>query len=198
MKKIYLIPLIILFFSSFTIAQNPEAGNVRLSILTERIQYPSTGRFTQSFGLQLEWFVSDLISLNYNFDGGFNIDRKFYFHMPLGTWFASYPFSTYANTGQNFWLYASVISLVIPEGINFNIRPSETMMISPYIAPLGVYYERRIENDNRSFEAGFSGGLKFSVSKENLFFAPYAGMRSLYKRGSTWGIVGGVNLGVTF
>jgi hypothetical protein len=187
---------IILFFAQITWAWAQAESYSRLSFTAERMQY--SDRLVHAGGLVFEYYISDWFSISYPLDFGVNSQNRFYMRFPTGVWLATYPFTTYANTGQNFWLYASIVAVVLPESLHWHIRASENFHISPFAAPLGMYYEKTINDNSPALEAGFTGGLRFDVFRNNLAFSPYLAGRSLYRRGSGWGLVGGFTFGWTF
>jgi hypothetical protein len=204
MKKIFLgfviniLPFIILPFitlPSFCLAQ--EEGNFNLSLIGDYTQFQDRG--IQSYGLYAEYYLNESVSLGYHFSMGANSYRQFSSHISMGSWLAAYPFSIFINTADEFYLYLAVLAIVIPESINFHIRPSDNFLISPYIAPLGMYYEAKDDFDiNNRFQAGYSAGIRLNIFGGNVSLAPYGGIRSLYRRNAEFGFVGGASLGVVF
>lgn len=176
--------------------QAQEAGRVRFSIAPERTQY--LDRVVQSYGLDLEIYLSDYVSMSYRFAFGRTRDNGLYAHIPMGTWFAAYPFTIYVNTTDDFYLYATLISVALPESLNFHIPLNDNFHLSPYIAPLGMYYEEVDPNLPASFDAGFSLGLRLNVfnQMQTAALAPYVGLRRLYKRDAEFGLLAGFTLGL--
>lgn len=193
MKKITIV-FILIFLQHWAKAQ--EQGNFRVLLSGQHTQF--SDRFIRDFGFGAEYYVSDEWSIGYHFSFGANTDREFFAHIPTGTWFASYPFRIFANFGDDFWLYATVLSVLLPESINFHIRPSDSFHISPFIAPLGMYYEETQENPNPNFKIGLSTGVRLNIFKDNFSIAPYGGVRGLYEDMSKLGVFGGLNLSVSF
>lgn len=194
MKNLYAVTLVFIFTGLFGSLRAQEAGKVRFSLAGERIQY--TDRNIQSLGLDFEIFVSDHLSMSYRFALGGNSDGELFAHIPVGAWLASYPLTAYGGSLDEITVAASVILLLIPESFNTHFFISDNVRVSPFVAPLGMFYENTAERRSPPLRPGFSTGLRTYFFKNNLSFVPYLGARSLYSRGSTWGIFAGFTFGI--
>jgi hypothetical protein len=183
-----------LIFTSHILAQ--EQGNVRFSLMTERLIYDN--RTIQNYGLAVDWFVADWCSLQYSFAIGNTSKRKFYANVPLGAWISGVPLRGFVSTWDDSYLFLLFLTMLLPEGANFHIPVNEQFKISPFVYPLGMYYEESAENNNGRFIGGLSTGLRFNVFKDNFSFSPYAGVRTLYQRDSGWGLLVGLSVGISF
>ncbi|GAB4403165.1 MAG: hypothetical protein OHK0053_27720 [Microscillaceae bacterium] len=177
-------------------AQGQEEGNFRLAFAPERGQY--TDRAITSFGIEMEYFWSDNFSMAYRFALGRNSDEVVFAQIPTGTWLASYPFTAYFDTNNEGLLYAALLALVIPESFNIHFWVGEKLRLSPYLSPLGMYYEGARPERRSPFRAGYSTGLRVYIITGDFNLCPYLGIRSLYQQGDGLGIVGGISMGISF
>lgn len=192
MKKFFL--LLGLLVCNFHLAIGQEAGIFRLSLAGEHIRF--SDRSITSLGLDLDVFVSDHLSLSYRYAIGINSREEFYAHIPLGAWLASFPLTAYSRTNSDILIAASIFLLLIPESINAHIWLGDNFRLSPFIAPLGMFYENITDRPNPPFQAGFSGGIRAYFFNKDLSLMPYLGVRSLYTRGASWGLLAGASLGI--
>ncbi len=192
MRKIFL--LFGLLFCSLQLAIGQEAGIFRLSLAGEHVRF--SDRSITSLGLDLDVFVSDNLSLSYRYAIGINSRDEFYAHIPVGAWLASFPLTAYSQTSSDILIAASIFCLLIPESINAHIWLGDNVRLSPFVAPLGMFYENITDRPNPPFQAGFSGGLKAYFFTKKFSLMPYLGVRSLYARGSSWGLLAGASLGI--
>lgn len=190
----YLLTAVCMLAGLMNSLQAQEAGKVRFAIAGERIQY--TDKNIHSIGLDFEIFVSDHLSMSYRFALGGNSNRELFAHIPVGAWLASYPLTVYGNTLDEITIAASIILLLIPESLNTHFFISDNIRLSPFVAPLGMFYENTETRPTPPLRPGFSTGLRTYFFKDNLSFVPYLGARSLYSRGSKWGLLAGFTFGV--
>lgn len=195
-----LLPLIILLIVVSSSLQAQEEGRARISLIAERGQYDELGRITQNYGFHLEYYVTDYISLGYQFSiGQAGLEKtdstNAYGHITMGSYASTFPFRTFIETEDEFYLYLAIFAILLPESIHFHLRVSEGFHISPYIAPFGMEYELVDERD--IFQASFAAGLRLNVFIGDVSFAPFAAVRNTWNGRSGWGYVGGFMLGIS-
>ncbi|TAE66620.1 MAG: hypothetical protein EAZ85_15790 [Bacteroidetes bacterium] len=178
-----------------------DGSSFRLNVLAEVWQ--TTQFQAQSFGLELEVYANENISIAWQCDiGSLGRGKGRYGHIPLGLWLAGYPLG-WANNGvaannNQGYLYLAILLAVIPETINFHIPlASNKIAISPYITPIGMHYLATTD----SYTLGFTGGVKANIfiGKElEWAITPHIGWRALYKQDTPKGFLGGIKIGRFF
>ncbi|MFA6571623.1 MAG: hypothetical protein WCT77_10360 [Bacteroidota bacterium] len=137
------------------------------------------------FGVNIEAFISNNISVFYNFQIGFE-GSDMYLHSSAGfvggiyaisnNWFASDNYDDEEDT--DFYRYTALILAFIPEGIGYHFPMSPQAELIPYINPLGYDYF----SETKSFTSGLGVRLNY-VPFGNLQISPYAGIRYFYYTG---------------
>jgi hypothetical protein len=162
-------------------AQNGEFGG-RLSLVYEQVRNFKQNNVYQSGGLQGEVFLGEgFFSLGYGMSFGKDSQNGFVFHMPLGVYLASYPISWYSyNRYNNDWyLWAALLLIILPESANFHFKLSNEFVISPYIAPAGIDYWKSYDGFD-VWSPTFAAGIRLNVLKNNLNLSPFAGVKIHY------------------
>jgi hypothetical protein len=179
MKK--LITLLLIISALGLSAQNE--GTFRVGFVGQVNNYKA--KVFNSYGLNLQYFVTEEISLDYKLTFGYNGDDEFNMHLSapaLG--------SAYLGSPELLFLAAC-----IPEGISYHFYPTEMFELAPYVAPLGceINYDSEVPL-SMSGEMGLQLYLK---PNEYFFISPNYGIGMLYSNGE---IVShyGIALGVTF
>lgn len=204
-KKLFLFCLLI--FSLPAWAQ--EQGMFKISATANRTSFsnkryvdPQSGAYTlpgrvvQGYGVALEFFVGDFVSLSWCLEFGNTNQGANYMRYPAGI--QALPFLiNNINVGSSSWVYTTLLLAITPEGIHLHLPIQEQKLyIAPYISPLGIYREKKA-NLPPSPALGLSIGTKFEVYSKNFTFSPYAGVRTLYNtRSGGWGIEGGLHVGM--
>jgi hypothetical protein len=138
-------------------------------------------------GLNYEIFVTDKISLNYSYN--FSLEPHVQVRhtpiMPYLGWELLYPVLRDLNneneeesSDPSWAISAFVISLLIPEGVNFHFpwRDNENTGIVVSLNPLGYEYINNIE----TFSSGITLQSRFGIG-EKFYVAPLAGFNYAYK-----------------
>lgn len=205
MKHSFILFLWLVAFGSPADAQ--EQGNFKLSASANRAVFPTRSysnsgnpttvpaRTFQGYGLALEYYVGDFVSLSYALEFGNTSQGANYMRYPVGPLLAMYPFLNALNGSDA--LYLAVLLAITPEGIHLHLPIQENKFyIAPYISPLGIFREK-LPNQPATPSLGFSVGSKFEVFSKNFTFSPYVGVRTLYRSMSGgWGVEGGLHIGL--
>lgn len=197
---IQILLLVFITILSITNAKAQDEGRVRLSFVAERGQYDEAGRVTQNYGIHAEIYVTDYVSLGYQFsigqvNSGQADSTNAYGHLTMGSYAAAFPFRAFIETEDDFYLYLAILAIALPESIHFHWRISDNFHISPYIAPFGMEYE--LVNDRDSYQASFAAGLRLNVFAGDVSLAPFAAVRNTWNGKSGWGYIAGFMLGVS-
>ncbi|TAF64087.1 MAG: hypothetical protein EAZ55_12240 [Cytophagales bacterium] len=183
--------LVLFFCISFSVQ-----GQIKLNGIGEITRYDNIAK--QTYGLQLEIYPAEWISLGYQFSLGQSSENDIfgnYGHMTMGVYGASFPFRTYINTEEDFFLYVAVLAALLPESITFHIPITSSFYISPYAAPFGIEYMRLDGEDY--YKGSFTGGVRLNIYYNGINFMPYMGARTTYDN-PNWGIMLGASIGVIF
>lgn len=197
-----------LFLQTCLLAYGQEQGNFRLSAATSRasftnktytlngLPYPVAGRTLQSYGVALEYYVGDYVSLAYSLEFGNTSLGARYMRYPFGIQAAAVPFISALNFGGD-WIYAALLLAITPESVVFHFPVQENKFyIAPYISPLGIYREK-LPNQDPTPSVGFAIGSKVDIFSGRFAISPYLGTRTLYRaRSGSWGIEGGIHVGL--
>ncbi len=187
----------------FTSIAQFEQGDFVLSATAAETNYNDFALKT-SYGLDMQYFVDDNVSLNYSFRLG-----ERYAHVP-----AAAPASaimlfiafTTANNGDTEvenkltgWGIISGIALaLVPEGVSFHLRVNDHLAVSPYINPLGLEWIREEGVGGRDTWLGGSAGAKGNLILGDFVVAPYGEYKKLYGRKGNWGTGAGIAIGYRF
>ena len=182
-----------------------SASANRTSFGTRHYNYTTNGnapltipaRTLQGYGLALEYYIGDYVSLSYCLEFGNTTQGARYMRYPLGPQLAVIPFLSSVNYGGSDALYLAMLLAILPEGIHLHMPIQEgSFYISPYISPFGIFREK-LPNQLPTPSLGFSTGAKIEVFSKNFAIAPYAGVRTLYRsRSGGWGIEAGLHIGL--
>jgi len=190
---------ILLFFVITSISAQLESKAFIVGCDLKQVKYKDYDRRIVG-GLDLQFFVTDHISLNSNFSFG-----RDYVHMPLVSYFFSdfIIYNTFNIDEENWYMF-----LLITEGVSFHIKIAENLSISPYINPLCFEYiyqtSKQAEYDSTytdydpRYITGATGFRFNMVFARHLYLGTYAEAKLIYNQENTGGYAYGVNLGYCF
>lgn len=166
---------------NFSNSYEPEPGDVKFYIANENVLLPGINTYGLGFGL--EYFPLKKLGLFYNFTLGINQEKQFAAHTPTGIPVAGAGFILAFTSGDEptarLLAYLSIISLLIPEGITYQVWHDENISIIPFIGPLGIDYNPGGEKD---FPLTGTAGVRFRCRINNKFtIMPMAGGKMIYK-----------------
>ncbi len=161
------------------------------------------GKPVNGYGISFEPKINEYLSLNYKFALNYRGSDEFSVHGNPGTVVAPYWLSTINpdDTNKTGQIVLAVISLLIPEGVNFKYKPDgfSKIIFAGYFNPLGIdYARRRPEMDRTIYMSGELGGKAYFIVQKNIFVCAFGGFRSIYsfgKVGFSVGIHAGMVLG---
>jgi hypothetical protein len=198
LARIIFINIFLSLFSISCFSQNrhygnnePEKGDVKFYIANENVLLP--GINTYGLGIGMEYFPYKKLGLYYNFILGINQEKQFSAHTPTGIPVAGAGFLLAFTSGDEptarFLAFASIISILMPEGITYQAWHDENITIIPFIGPLGIDYNPGGERD---FPLTGTAGIRFRCRIRNNFtIMPMAGAKMIYKNAKT-GIFAGL------
>jgi hypothetical protein len=177
--KLLFFTLIFAIFNHLAFAQNEEDG-VRLSLVYEQIRNFKKAEVYQSGGLYGEIFVGEgWCSLGYNVSFGSQTQNGFTLHLPLGWYAAQYPLRAANTSGDNWWIWGTLICLILPETVNLHFKLSDNFYFSPYIAPAGV--DMWYEYGDARWESTLGAGIRLNVLKDSKWsLSPFVGVKTHY------------------
>ncbi len=173
-----------------------EKKNFVLSATGAQIEYDS---FTprNAYGLDLQYFVSDHVSLNYNLKFG-----ERYVHLPAGAPVAVVALVmavASANDGSGgLFVAGGLLAALLPEGVSFHANVNQNVVISPYINPLGFEWIKNANAGGRDTWLTGSAGTKVNFLLGDFVIAPYGEYKMLYGNYDNPGIGVGVSAGYRF
>lgn len=214
MKKLISLAVALLW-CGYSVAQ--EGGDVLISFRSEfgKLERETT----KGIRLTAEFFVSDELSLLYNFGyrahGGLDIG-----HAPMGVTGGIYLLAASANAddadddceceticetdeygnetcyedcvdGSGALGVLALLAAAVPEGVAFHFRPNEIMRVSPYVNLLGFDFKKATEDDPRGVLYSASIGSAVSMTFGRLSLHGYAEFRF----GANLGYVYGAGVG---
>lgn len=198
-KKTIFISFLFITFSYLAFAQGGNNGT-KVSLFYEQVRNFRQGYNLQSGGLQTEFFLGDggWCSLGYSMSFGTHTRNNFTFHMPLGIYLAQYPLQAVGTRSGDWWLWGTLLCLIIPESVNFHIKLSNEFYVSPYIAPAGIDFWRDA-SDFSVWEPTFAAGIRLNVIKDEKWsLSPFLGVKTHYSKMNWSEIQFGTMIGVGF
>jgi hypothetical protein len=123
-----------------------------------------------SYGLQIDLFVEDFFSVNYNFDLTYDTDNIRYFHTPLGL-IGGPPLiifgllSSDSTNAFNFGKGGAVLGLlllILPDGAALHIPIRDKVDISPYANVLGLDFIRDRNSNEKWIKYSLSLGARIT------------------------------------
>jgi len=173
---VFLIPFYVL--NAQTDSETTNSNPIFIGIGYERFIANLTP--VNMFALDVELFVSNELSLNYNFSLGI-LNSKVYIHSYAGLPAALYLMlsnignENTANSSSDILNYISFLLIFVPEGISYHFPMDNKMSLVPYINPLGYEFL----GDVNSFSSSI--GMKMKINPiSDLFIVPYVGIKYLY------------------
>jgi hypothetical protein len=182
MKK-FISVILLLIFSSALLCAEDNKFSVALSY--EKHIYDNHPQ--NVLGINLEYFLSDNISLNYNYNFSLSPQPQWR-HTPIMTylgWELLYPVlreiakdSEDESADPSWALTAFLLSVAIPEGVNFHFpwRDNSNTGIVVSLNPFGFEYI----NGYETFSSGITLQSRFGLG-DNFFLSPLAGFNYAYK-----------------
>lgn len=163
------------------------------------------GKPVNGYGISFEPCINDFLSLNYKFALNYRGSEEFSVHGNPGTVVAPFWLSeiTPDDTNKTGKIVLAVISLLIPEGVNFKYQPAgfSKIIVAGYLNPIGVdYARRRPDMDRTIYMSGELGAKVYFAVRYNIYVSTFGGVRSVYsfgKAGFTVGVNAGMILGGT-
>jgi len=168
------------------VAQEFDRHSLRLGPLIEITEAGNDRGI--GLGARIEWFVSPLVSLDYQYLFGSNGQGNFYCHVPGAlAGFLAIASGYYSNPWQiNGWYSTEAdgllaLAFLLPEGMSLHFYPHPKLELAPALAPLGADYN--IRNNGRTsitgslmIRAHYQPIPRFSIS-------PALGLRFVYSTG---------------
>lgn len=155
-------------------ASQPEQGAIRISILSEYTHFFDPTNFSENYtiagGLDIQWFVTDIVALDYQAVLGTKKGQGFYLNSGLGQIAGVYLLA------QGYESYGSLamFALLVPEGVSCHFPVGASMCLSPYIHPLEAQL-------NNGFDLAGEWGIKMSYYfKNGMSIQPHIGGRFVY------------------
>ncbi len=153
-------------------------------------------------GISFEPSVTDFLSLNYKFSLNYKKNNLYSIHGNPGTVVSPYMFmfALEADSNRGGWVVLSLLTLLLPEGVNFKVHPHNfsQFSFSIYINPFGIDYARRLETLPKTIYMSGETGIKtYFQIKDNFFAGAYGGIRSIYRFGKL-GFTAGFQIGYVF
>jgi len=139
-------------------------------------------------GARIEWCISPLVSLDYQYLFGSNGQGNFYCHVPGAlAGFLALASNYYSNPWQiNGWYNTEsdgllALAFLLPEGVGLHFYPHPKLELAPAFAPLGADYN--IRNNGRT---SITGSLMLRVHYQPIprfSISPSLGLRFIYSTG---------------
>lgn len=179
-KKLCLLLIVFFIHSHFCSAQ--DKSDVRIMLRGDMF-HDKNDNIVRA-GLSFELFVTDEISIDYNFSFGYHDTNDYQFYMPIAALLTAY-----TDNPQVMGL-----SILTPDGVSFHASPNEFMEITPYVNPLGcLVSSKNSSNINLYWEAGLKTHFKF----EELTITPQIGFHHQYGTKNLY-ISFGISLGLLY
>ena len=143
------------------------------------------GKPVNGYGISIEPSITDYLSLNYKFALNYRGKDNFSVHGNPGSVVSPFMFSmiNLADSNNGGWIVLGIVSLLIPEGVNFKYIPDgySQLAFAAYINPIGVdYAKKRPELKRYLFMSGEIGAKAYFVVKKSFFLNAFGGIRTIY------------------
>jgi hypothetical protein len=197
MKK-YILLLFLLTYSFFVFAQDGKNGT-RISLFYEQIRNFRQPSNYQTGGVQLEFYVVEegWCSIGYQLALGKNAQNNFMLHLPLGWYLAQYPLQFSGTSHDNWWIWAAIICLALPENINFHFKLSDNFYVSPYFAPAGIDFWQ--DAGYNTWQPTIAAGIRLNVLKDSKWsLSPFLGVKTHYNTMNWNQVQFGTMIGIGF
>ncbi|MFO7867693.1 MAG: hypothetical protein R6U95_00160 [Bacteroidales bacterium] len=181
MKRFFLVLFITL--SALTLcSQNPtsELGITGYRGIDQEFQH------TTLFGISFKPYITENIQLNYSLRMGGSEENGFTLQAPLGILGGGFLFIGSLDEDNNNWGALAILSVIIPEGVSYNILIDYNSRFSPYINLLSMEFTKNYIQP--FYEIGFT--FKEYVG-EKMYAELNIGAKTIYKRFQPVGYVGG-------
>ncbi len=204
MKNFTLLFLLLLTLPAYA----QEQGLLKLSVSANRASfgakrytddagaaYTLPGRTVQGYGLNLEYFVGDYVSLAWSVEFGNTSQGANYMRYPAGIQMLPYLINNLNATSD--WSYTALLLAILPEGVYWHLPIKEgKMYITPYISPFNIFREKKA-NLPPTPALGLSTGCRAELYAQKFTFAPYFGARTNYSvKSGGWGFEAGLHVGL--
>lgn len=180
----HFIRTILIFCLLFLFSQHSKAqteGAFQLEAMTEGNYYWQQFDFSITTGFGFNYWFTDHVAMNYEFQFGGDSRHGFTFNTGWGQVAAGFIYSEFSGTGLGEAMgTVALLALLIPEGLTFAINPDDELVFMPYIMPLEATY---LHNDYPRFRCSGEVGLKMHWKLENgMALRPKIGLRCLYSK----------------
>lgn len=143
------------------------------------------GKPVNGYGISIEPSINEYISLNYKFALNYRGKENFSVHGNPGSVASPYMISriNVADSNNGGWVVLGILSLLIPEGVNFKYIPDGYSQIAfaGYLNPIGVDYTRQKPGEDKSlYMSGEIGAKAYFVVKNGLYLNAFGGLRTIY------------------
>lgn len=183
---------IIVAFTTIVLPLQAQQGEFAVGVLAEHSYYFDKGGLpiggATTAGLDVQFFVLDNLSLDYQLQAGFHQNHGFYLNTGWGQAGCLYLLAkeNYSMAG------AALLALMIPEGISGHIPIADKIVLSPYAHPLEAHFNYYDNPTNWHWAGDF--GLRISyVFKNGMSIQPHISGRWWYFR-KTAGINAGLSV----
>lgn len=159
--------IIFLFSITFSFAQFQSDD----THIMGKFSYGTSGAARyNSYGLQMDLFLEDFVSVNYNFDLTYGTDNKRYFHTPLGL-IGGPPliiFGLLSSDSTNAFSLGKggavlgLLLLILPDGAALHIPIRDKVDISPYANVLGLDFIKDRNTNEKWIKYSLSLGARFT------------------------------------
>lgn len=194
----YIIGLWLLIFSVNIKAQGYEKNSILINGMYHTQLFSGQTKFEQGFGVNMQYFVTDKLALEYNFSYVSVPNKPDYFKTTGGSLLTGYATVLALNnlSDNAYWLLV-IVAAIIPEGVSYHMAIKDNFTISPYINVLSFDVNENYLHYNNSI------GLRANMLiGGHLNIAPFAFTQVQYRDqkwgGTRFGFGGGALLGYKF
>lgn len=177
---------IIFFITNATRLKGQYEGSLQIEGMIEASYYRNQFDWTITTGTVVNYWFTDNIAINYEIQLGYDNKHGFALNTGMGQVAAGFIFSELATstTISEEGLYAlgiaSILALIVPEGITFAVNPNGELVFMPYLMPLEIHY---FHDDTPHFRCSFELGLKLHYEFDNgMALRPKLGLRYIYDK----------------
>lgn len=191
MRYFYLALFLLCSFTPLK-AQHPYPSDVTAYFMSD-VQFYDFDRQNYLLGGELRFFVSEVTSLDYNLMLGGSLNEGFVLNSGLGQMASLWLLSRSNFEGFDFWHLASILAVIVPEGLSFYWQMDEKIGLSPYLHPLGAdFYSNSLTPEPVRVVSEIGLRLQY-VGPRGMQLMPRLGYRHYWKAG-----FGGLSIGLGF